>query len=373
MSEIPKNVVDVAKSATKGVTSAVSGVTDVAKSATKGVTSAVSGVTDVAKSATKGVTSAVSGVTDVAKSATKGVTSAVSGVTDVAKSATKGVTSAVSGVTDVAKSATSIATGSVKKNLQDIKINNPLQFSKIMYAIGAAIVLFVVAYLLYIYISRKLANRVAWKVPNSGTPILTNDMTVLSGDGMPRTIEGGSSFMFWIYINDLEETRGKRRNVFFVGSETEKNLGWHQRKSYYSPNVIINAQKNMMHIFFRYVHIRIPFIPTKRWVHVAVSVAESYKRGEISVYVDGELHQTLKPSTHIKYYGFDNKGDVYIGGNLTTKIPGFQGLVSNIAFANYPLKSSEIYKEYVKGPIDNFASKIGLNGYGVRSPVYRIR
>jgi hypothetical protein len=370
MSEIPKNVVDVAKSATKGVTSAVSGVTDVAKSATKGVTSAVSGVTDVAKSATKGVTSAVSGVTDVAKSATKGVTSAVSGVTDVA---TKGVTSAVSGVTDVAKSATSIATGSVKKNLQDIKINNPLQFSKIMYAIGAAIVLFVVAYLLYIYISRKLANRVVWKVPNSSTPILTNDMTVLSGDGMPRTIEGGSSFMFWIYINDLEETRGKRRNVFFVGSETEQNLGWHQRKSYYSPNVIINAQKNMMHIFFRYVHIRIPFIPTKRWVHVAVSVAESYKRGEISVYVDGELHQTLKPSTHIKYYGFDNKGDVYIGGNLTTKIPGFQGLVSNIAFANYPLKSSEIYKEYVKGPIDNFASKIGLNGYGVRSPVYRIR
>ena len=330
-------------------------------------------VINVAKSATKGVTSAVSGVTDVAKSATKGVTSAVSGVTDVAKSATKGVTSAVSGVTDVAKSATSIATGSVKKNLQDIKINNPLQFSKVMYAIGAAVILFVVAYLLYIYISRKLANRTAWKVPNSGTPILTNDMTVLSGDGMPRSIEGGSSFMFWIYINDLEETRGKARNVFFVGSETEKNKKWWERKNYSSPNVIINSWHNRMHIFFRYQRINIPYIPTKRWVHVAVSVAESNKKGEISVYLDGELQQTLKPSSHIKYYGFENKGNVYIGGNLTTKDPGFQGLVSNIAFANYPLKLSEIYKEYVNGPVDNFTSKMGLNGYGVRSPVYRIR
>jgi len=67
------------------------------------------------------------------------------------------------------------------------------------------------------------------------------------------------------------------------------------------------------------------------------------------------------------------RGDIWVGGSSTGEAgQGFSGLTAKVAFANYDMNASEIYKEYLKGPVDNLTSKLGLPAYGLRSHVYRI-
>jgi hypothetical protein len=79
----------------------------------------------------------------------------------------------------------------------------------------------------------------------------------------------------------------------------------------------------------------------------------------------------LVPSFNIVNIDLDHKGDIYIGGSLSSATgPGFSGLVSKIQFFNYDLNAQDVYNNYLKGPIDNLMAKVGLPPYGVRSPIY---
>jgi len=79
----------------------------------------------------------------------------------------------------------------------------------------------------------------------------------------------------------------------------------------------------------------------------------------------------IKPSFSIANADLDRKGDIYIGGSLSSAMgPGFSGLISKIQFFNYDLNIQDVYNNYLKGPIDNLMAKLGLPPYGVRSPVY---
>lgn len=162
--------------------------------------------------------------------------------------------------------------------------------------------------------------------------------------------------------------------------------------------------------------ITVDYIPIQRWVHVAIVVNEAVNGGIINAYLDGELvksdvSNTTSDNFVVREYGatsgttptdahytsetsylsskrdtsvtvtkdfsnlnLDRAGDIYVGGSPSESTigPGFSGLVSGIQFFNYDLNVSDIYKVYVKGPIDNLAAKLGLPAYGVRSPVYRV-
>ena len=180
--------------------------------------------------------------------------------------------------------------------------------------------------------------------------------------------------------------------------------------------------------------ITIDYIPLQRWVHVGIVVNEDLNGGTITAYVDGQLQSQVSPQTPIKIdspsvkmgytstgspvlnaittvknesaqltintqsvtsattafattatdkaivpkfnittVDLDHKGDIYIGGSLSSAMgAGFSGLVSKIQFFNYDLNAQDIYNNYLKGPIDNLLAKMGLPPYGVRNPVYRL-
>lgn len=285
----------------------------------------------------------------------------------------------------------------------------------ILLAVLTAAVLFLIAYILYVYISRALANKILWIVPESKVPSLGTENSKLSGAGIPTDLNGRrATFMFWIYINDINENKGQYRHVLHLGEETEINA---------SPLVMLDKDSNKLYIRYSSIgsddsndptmgkswngiieHIKqnveginddaeaiaydlvnhgiiVDYVPLQRWVHIAVVVNETVNKGGISLYMDGELVKTISSSESVMFsngvtkdYSFQNlklvrPGDVYIGGDNNE---GFSGLVSNITFTNYDTNASGVYKEYIKGPISNLSSKLGLPAYGVRSPIYRI-
>lgn len=82
----------------------------------------------------------------------------------------------------------------------------------------------------------------------------------------------------------------------------------------------------------------------------------------------------ITPKFDIKTVDLDHKGDVYIGGSLSSAVgAGFSGLISKVQFFNYDLNAQDVYNNYLKGPIDNLLAKMGLPPYGVRNPIYKLQ
>jgi hypothetical protein len=115
-------------------------------------------------------------------------------------------------------------------------------------------------------------------------------------------------------------------------------------------------------------------------------VNETVNRGYITTYLDGEVVSSISSSDRVtlsngttlsvNYTGLNlsKKGDVYIGGDTyNANIPaGFSGLVGRVVFSNFDMNGQEIKDIYLRGPVENLTSKLGLPAYGVRNPIYKI-
>lgn len=292
--------------------------------------------------------------------------------------------------------------------------------------IGA--VLLFVGYLLYVYLSNLLTNKLTVLIPDSQVPRKGTEVTRLEGGAIPPASNGKRmSYSFWIYIHDINKYSSSEelRHVFHIGDENPTGA---------SPSVYLDGTLNKLYVRFDKVGsptdfqtnvkdiktnsnnkertdagynasssaapsfenavkidlatrgIAIDYIPLQRWVHVTVVVNETVNKGYISAYLDGELVKSLGSSDKItltdgkqlsvsyQNLNLNKAGDVYIGGDLYNENinKGFSGIVSKIVISNHDLNGEEIKKLYVEGPVDNLTSKLGLPAYGLRSPIYRI-
>jgi len=335
-------------------------------------------------------------------------------VSDTAASVASGVSSAVSG------SAESVKEFSGKYGIT------------VFISIVIAALIFFVAYLLYTYISSVISNKILWIVPETKVPALGNIYTRASGDGIPTSLNGRRmSFSFWVYIHDINKYQGSYRHILHRGDENPVGA---------SPMVMLDKTLNKLYIRFGSLDsndttatkkwdeiiyeskksiatacaatlctagelaainavsdedallkdmathgIIVDYVPLQRWVHISVIVNETVNRGNMYLYMDGELVKSISSSEKITLsnattvqYSFQNlqlakKGDIWLGGNAAGAINvGFAGLVGKVGFTNYDMNAREVYKEYLKGPMDNLTSKLGLPAYGLRSPIYRV-
>jgi len=329
----------------------------------------------------------------------------------------------------VAETASKVGQG-IKDTFSKIS-NSPV--TVIIFAIIAIFVVMIVAYLIYSRLMSGLSGGnkgiilTESKVPIIGTVITQLDGKEIqaSGNGQRQTIA------FWIYINDIDKFKGVYRHVLHRGDKVITNA---------SPLIFIDKDTNKMHIRFdkegqtlgattmdtpfdtklfavsadspstldtefktitissaetkqkldMMKHgITIDYLPTRRWIHVAVVVNDQASKGSISAYIDGELVKVVDSSmtesiiladtttTKVKYdftnLVLDKGGNVYTGGASSDSLgPGFDGAISKIQFFNYDLNTKDIYKVYIQGPIDSLMTKAGLAPYGIRNPVYRL-
>jgi hypothetical protein len=87
--------------------------------------------------------------------------------------------------------------------------------------IMVAIVFFIIAYMLYLYLARRLTNKVVFDVPDTSTPRKGSVLHKIDGSGLPTESNGSRmTFMFWIYINDLNMFAGDLRHVMHIGDKS---------------------------------------------------------------------------------------------------------------------------------------------------------
>lgn len=295
-----------------------------------------------------------------------------------------------------------------------------------------AVVVFVLAYVLYSYLAKKIVQADTYLLPETKVPVLGTEFTKVSGTKIPLSGNGKrQTISFWIYINDVERYKGLYRHIFHRGDKGANGS---------SPLVFMDKTTNKIHIRFNdltnpadismskpFVDTRritvanaagteqevtfrvadaekglqydlathgitIDYVPLQRWVHVAIVINEEVNGGSLQAFLDGELVKSAEAGktasfemtdgsnrrTEVQTYSFQNMnldkpGDIYIGGSLMENVgPGFSGLVSKITYANHDMNVKDIYNLYLQGPIDNIAAKLGMPAYGVRSPIYKI-
>lgn len=307
----------------------------------------------------------------------------------------------------------------------------------IFVGILVALVLLFIAYMLYIYLSRRLTNKLFVELPDSIVPRKGTQVTKIDGGALPPSTNGNrATFLFWMYIHDIDLLSGEDlRHVFHRGDETTKGA---------SPAVYLDGVKNRLYIRFakdtdktgndfttvgptdlkeqikraksatrdeEYTSILetqaitdtldaikidlathgviVDYVPLQRWVHVAVVVNETVNRGYITTYLDGEVVSSISSNDrvtlsdasggkniNVNFTGLNlsKKGDIYIGGeSYNENMPkGFSGLVSRVTVSNFDMNGEEVRDIYLRGPVENLTSKLGLPAYGVRSPIYKI-
>lgn len=283
-------------------------------------------------------------------------------------------------------------------NTEDVKS----VFSNKIY-IGLIIVIVVsvvIAYLLYLYITKSIFNQSKVLIEGTKRPIVCNKLTKIpikefnkSGNGKRRT------FTFWIYIHDLNKYKGSYKHVFHIGESGEiKNA---------SPYIFLDKNENKLYVRFAAIDddsmgtdnrssvqnmsddvlstfmkqgIVIPYIPIQRWVHIAIVVNENSNGGNIIAYVDGDISKIattgdISQGSNLKIsnLNLDKMGDLYAGGSFESASgPGFSGLISKVTMYNYDLNNKDIYDDYNKGPLDGLLASLGITNYGLRSPIYKI-
>ena len=117
---------------------------------------------------------------------------------------------------------------------------------------------------------------------------------------------------------------------------------------------------------------QVDYIPLQSWFHVALTVNHSY----IILYVDGEIHKTI--SLEDRPCSTPN-GDVIqkprgnlIAGSFQNMFAPVNGIMSKVQVFNYPVGIDQARALREAGPVSkSLLQYIGLQGYGLQSPIYR--
>lgn len=248
----------------------------------------------------------------------------------------------------------------------------------------------VITYLVYRFVRKDLTGVVLVK----DTRRLFNQSSPLYIDStkLPVTANGQQfSFSFWVYISSFQVTtnhkllftRGSRtalqgcNPIVFMDATTNKlyiSLSTNRVKA--SADDVTLQQIATGTLGDKYLTGVVEYVPLQRWVHLAFTVKDRI----LTLFMDGELYtvESVTDTSINSMLGAPNRpvigalsGDVAIGSwGRSSPMNAYLGRFS---FYNYALTQKEVERIYNTGPRgSNVLGAIGLDEYGVRSPVYRL-
>ena len=159
--------------------------------------------------------------------------------------------------------------------------------------------------------------------------------------------DGGIEFTWnvWLYIEDLEYGKGRKKHIFHKGSE-KMNSSSHKHADIAFPNnapgLYLHETENalvvVMNTFDEIVEqIKVPNIPLNKWINVTIRV----KNINLDVYVNNNIvsrHILNSPAKQ-------NYSNVYVNMNN-----GFSGHLSNLKYFSRALTGMQIIKLVSDGP-----------------------
>lgn len=228
------------------------------------------------------------------------------------------------------------------------------------------------------------------------------------------------SYTFWLYVDGFTQTpgygkivfhRGERDNVqqanpivmmdeltnqlhFVIRTEgstlsaSDSSIDYRKLKPILERNYFINKDLKLTdQDINKHLVLSVDSVPRQTWMHYALVV----KNNIVTLYQNGEYYMTKSVNDFMKskpvevnQKGEDLKYDLVIDkteGSLYTgrnaSVGGrnaVNGYLSKLEFFTYALNISDVANIYKKGPIQsNWLQKLGISGYGIRTPVFKMK
>ena len=311
------------------------------------------------------------------------------------------------------------ATESVNSSINMVQDNVNKYFGNSTAVLYGIITLIIVSafigLIIYYALNDQMINQKKTLIDGTDRPILCNNLTEFKIKQKYDDTNGKRrSIGFWIYIDDISKYQktGGFRHIMHIGKSSQVIAGA-------SPYLALDGNTNKMYIRFAHYKdetnpkisessgrklnditdsedllysdgsvtgVAIDYIPLQRWVNVVVAVND-IDGGIISIYIDGELSKTIDntfiknsiksgKTLNVSELNLTANGSLWVGGNINDAeigLTGFSGLISKVSIYNYDLNKNDVYKEYTAGPFNGLLSRLGLENYGLRNPIYKIQ
>lgn len=265
---------------------------------------------------------------------------------------------------------------------------------------GSAVIFVILALIsiavLIAFLVMKLKAATSKGVLIVGDPLQLYNMTTqisISQSNIPPTTNGQEfSFSMWLYLIDFAQTAEGPQLVFMRGADgTTVNLA--------NPIVAFDGRTNKLYVSVKtnatpltgatattfydmtkktgYLTSSIDYFPLQRWVNVVGAVQDD----SLSVYMNSYLYSVSNvvdlmtaDTTILARPVFSAcTGNLYVGATGVSGVREPRAFITQFNFYNYAVTTKEIGSLYKAGPSSSsFFAKLGLAGYGLRSPVYRI-
>ena len=200
------------------------------------------------------------------------------------------------------------------------------------------------------------------------------------------------SYSLWLYLGNNYSPTIRHKLIFQRGNTSQEKDGFTNQTN---PIIFMDKSTNRLYVAMsttnvntdhtldqiiqrnaegkftsQYLISYIDYVPLQRWVNVTVVSKDNM----MMVFFDGDLYS----ATSVSDISFASKQRPVIRSTRGEAIIGdsqyqVQGYISHSQFFNYALSQREVTKIYNTGPNKkSILSFIGLDKYGVRSPVYNI-
>ena len=226
-----------------------------------------------------------------------------------------------------------------------------------------------------------------------GDPLQLYNMSsqiVISQSSIPATVNGQEfSFSMWLYLVDFVSTNDGPQLIFMRSSDGT-TVGTA------NPIVAFDGSTNKLYVSIRtnqsvipttptdfykpqvskYLTATIDYFPLQRWVNV-IGVL---KDDSLSLYMNGYLYTVVNvvdlmsndPAAARPVFS-SSTGNLYVGATSVQGVRDSRAYITQFNYYNFAVTPTTIQTVYKTGPSSTtFFAKLGLAGYGLRSPIYRV-
>lgn len=197
------------------------------------------------------------------------------------------------------------------------------------------------------------------------------------------------SYAFWIILNSTYDSTSDHKLILQRGGANNIVAGRLNFSSSVNPVILMDKATNKMYVCISttkvtksnfadnilakdsgYIVSTIDYLPLQRWVFIGVVIRET----TLYVFIDGDLYSAtsiydIPTANGSRPMIKGTNGDIIIGEKNNTT----QGYLANSRYFNYALTQKEMTSYYNSGPSKGgIMSMLGLDNYGVRSPIYEV-
>lgn len=228
-----------------------------------------------------------------------------------------------------------------------------VQMSLALMAIAVCIVLVVYATYRVFKTSLKMV-----KVTRNGLIAGDGPGAIVRSTSIPGA-ENGQEFGYgvWVYVERFQNSSRPKQII---------NQG--------GVRLVMGATANTLSLQFKigdsWKGADIEYVPLARWVHV-VSV---YRDNTVTFFLDGDVNSVFRLGADVGMIEAPTGQMTVGGGGSSFGTSTWQGYIGSVIYLNYFPSASDVKKMYYSGPVEGgmVMKWMGMQGYGVRSPVYRL-